>query len=31
VPRVLSASGSFTIFGNAAATAAVVVDWVLFP
>lgn len=29
VVRVVPAAGSFTIFGNAAATAAVVVDWKL--
>ncbi len=31
IVRIVPAAGSFTIFGNAAATAAVVVDWSIIP
>lgn len=31
VERIVCAAGSFTIFGTANATAATVIDWILFP
>lgn len=30
IPRISTANGSFTVFGNAAATATTIFDWVLF-